>query len=126
MRMETILDILKDCYKKNKAAYKTLFQNEVLGMTVYAKYNNKSYRITDVDWVNTPNSTFDRKGVKTSYVSYYKSHHNQTINDMHQPLLISRVKDRDLRGEAVEKNLSLIPELCRPTGLSEDMRGDFK
>jgi aubergine-like protein len=46
------------------------------------------------------------------------------IQDLGQPLLVSRTKARKLRsGE--EELVYLVPELCRMTGLTDDMRANF-
>lgn len=45
------------------------------------------------------------------------------ITDLQQPLLSCKVQ----RGRGgVTENCYLVPELCRETGLSDTMRGDFK
>lgn len=40
-----------------------------------------------------------------------------------QPMLICKPKDRDLRGGV--KEIALVPELCLPTGYTDQMRGNF-
>ena len=45
------------------------------------------------------------------------------IQDVNQPLLLSKPKKKDLRRGAGDAYL--IPELCIMTGLSEEMRSDF-
>jgi aubergine-like protein len=46
------------------------------------------------------------------------------IHDLDQPLLVSRSKDRQRRAGKPEL-VFLVPELCRLTGLTEEMRGNF-
>lgn len=50
VRSETILDILNKSFFSNKQNFKNDFENIVLGMTVLTKYNNKTYRISEVNW----------------------------------------------------------------------------
>jgi aubergine-like protein len=50
--------------------------------------------------------------------------HQQKINSLDQPLLISRAKPRELRDGKAE-HIYLVPELCRMTGLTDVMRGNF-
>lgn len=51
--------------------------------------------------------------------------YNITIRDVHQPMLMSRAKDKDVR--AGQTNLmALVPELCRITGLTDEMRSNFQ
>lgn len=47
------------------------------------------------------------------------------IKDDQQPLLISKPKEKDLRG-GEQKMVWLVPELCRITGLDERQRSDMK
>ena len=88
--------------------------NKIIGTVVLTDYNNKTYRIDNVDWDKNPNSTFDYRGEQKSFVEYYQRY-NITIRDMDQPLLESRPRERDVRAGRQEPVL-LIPELCRSTG----------
>ena len=57
------------------------------------RYNNKSYRIDDIDFNQTPNDTFvDHYGREKAYKDYYREHYNLEIKDLKQPLLMSRAK----------------------------------
>lgn len=125
MRTETIHSIMTRLYRESGNNFRTAFQQEVLGMTVLTDYNNKTYRIDDVDFTTSPSDTFDLKGTQVSFIEYYAKKYHITIRDPQQPLLISRARQRDLRGGA-EQMLALVPELCRATGLSESQRGDFR
>lgn len=49
------------------------FKAGVIGSIVLTKYNNKTYKIDDVDDISNVNSTFTKKdGSKITYVQYYK------------------------------------------------------
>ena len=48
--------------------------------------------------------------------------HNITITDDNQPMLISK----RTRGRGGEETIALVPELCLESGLSDDMRSDFR
>lgn len=50
--------------------------------------------------------------------------YNIKIHDPKQPLLVYRAKPREVRSGTPEI-IYLIPELCRQTGLSDDMRANF-
>ena len=67
----------------------------------------------------SPETTFDREGTQVSYSQYYKEKYQETIHDSNQPLLIN--KDRRTGVE-----IALIPELCQLTGLTDNMRADFR
>jgi aubergine len=124
MRCSTVLDILREC-TTNSRDFKTTFAQQMIGQVVLTDYNNKTYRIDDVDFDSTPQSTFSTKNGDISYVDYYKKRYNITIRDGRQPMLISRAKARDLRGGQNEL-MALVPELCRSTGLTDAMRSNFQ
>lgn len=153
VRSETILDILKNTYNANRNNFKQVFENIVLGMTVLTKYNNKTYRISDINFDLTPSSSFDGKnGEKICYRDYYKSvsfqinnikfnlpiakitsfisffffqKYNLGISTDTQPLLICKPKDKDLRGGRTTL-IALIPEFCLATGYTDAMRSNFQ
>lgn len=79
-------------------------------------YNNRTYRIDDVDFTKNPSHTFELKSKeKISFAQYYKNKYNIILKDMKQPLLVSLSKAKERRGGAPEM-IYLIPELCRTTG----------
>lgn len=91
------------------------------------RYNNKLYRIDNIDFEMNPTSTFDSSGESVTFADYYKRQYNITIKDLKQPLLISR-KERFINGQdkPLEIILCLIPELCYLSGLSDPMRADTR
>ncbi|XP_017099105.2 protein piwi [Drosophila bipectinata] len=124
MRTETVYEILKRC-SQNPSRHQDDFRMNVLDMVVLTDYNNKTYRINDVDFGQTPKSTFSCKGKDISFVEYYLTRYNIRIRDQNQPLLISKSRDKAQKANASEI-VVLIPELCRVTGLTDSMRSDFK
>ena len=93
---------------------------EMVGMIVMAKYGNfKCYRIEKILLSENPTMTFTTKEGSISYVDYFKKRYNIVIKNTRQPLLVTYVE----RGT---KEINLIPELCVLTGISEDMRRDFR
>ncbi|XP_030384844.1 protein piwi [Scaptodrosophila lebanonensis] len=123
MRTETVYDILMRCIN-NPARLQEDFRTNVLGLVVLTDYNNRTYRINDVDFGQTPRSTFSCKGKDVSFVDYYLSKYNIRIRDQKQPLLISKNKDK-AQNTQKDEMVILIPELCRVTGLTDNMRNDF-
>lgn len=117
MRKETIYDILRRCQTDSRGRdYKDDFKRELIGATVLTDYNtggnSKTYRIDDIDFTSSPNSTFDMKGTPTSYADYYKTRYNLQIQDKNQPMLMSNPSARDARAGRTQI-LYLVPELCR-------------
>ena len=118
---------------------------------VLSRYNNKTYRIDDIDWEKNPLSTFSTRNGEVSFVQYYENAYNKKITDMEQPLLVSMPKKKvslcqcaclcvsmcntwihpslhctqDQR-RGMDGPILLIPELCHMTGLTDEMRSDFR
>ncbi|KAH8261817.1 hypothetical protein KR038_009051, partial [Drosophila bunnanda] len=124
MRTETVYDILRRC-SQNPSRHQDEFRVNVLDLIVLTDYNNKTYRINDVDFGQTPRSTFDCKGKSVSFVDYYLTKYNIRIRDHNQPLLISKNRDKAQKTNASDV-VVLIPELCRVTGLTDNMRSNFQ
>lgn len=125
MRMETALDILNDCYQRSPDRYQADFMKEVIGCIVLTKYNNKTYRIDDVNWQERPRNTFKYRDEEISYAEYMNRKYQITIRDQKQPMLVSRAKARDVRA-GMQEIVNLIPEVCYLTGLTDNMRSNFQ
>lgn len=97
----------------------TAINEAIVGSTVVTKYNQKTYKIERVEFNMSPETTFDKNGTQVSYMEYYKTRYNESVSDVNQPLLIN--KDRKTGNE-----VALIPELCQLTGLTDQMRFDFR
>lgn len=72
MRTDTVLDLLMRCRREDERGFENSFKQKVLGITVLTKYNNKTYRIDDVDFNITPASKFMKKNEETTIQQYYK------------------------------------------------------
>ena len=70
------------------------------------------------NWSLYPRSSFTTSRNQTfSYVEYYKKHYDIDIQNLKQPLLISKPKRK---AEGVKDfNIALIPELCYLTGMPD-------
>lgn len=123
MRNETIYDILRQCGRDDD--FQSRFENEVLGLVVLTDYNNKTYKITDIDFNASPSDTFETKNGPITFIQYYKDKYGIVIRNPTQPMLITRSTDRQRRG-GEDETISLIPELCRPTGLTDQQRNNFQ
>lgn len=124
----TVLDHIRTIAKSNPSDWKNMVTKSLLGAVILTRYNNKTYRIDDIIFDQNPTMTFMASGGKPiSYVEYYKQQYNITIHDLKQPLLINR-KERRIAGEdkPQEVMMCLIPEISYLTGLTDEMRNDFK
>jgi aubergine len=79
-----------------KERFQMEIKNMLLGACVLTRYNNRLYRVDDVDFSLSPSCTFSRgaKDETVTYKDYYKQQYNLTIKDMTQPLLLSKIKKR--------------------------------
>ncbi|XP_011300056.1 protein aubergine [Fopius arisanus] len=127
MRQETLLHILQDIRERSPGTYQNTFKSEVIGLTILTSYNNKTYRIDDVDFQQSPQSTFFSKkdNAQVMYMNYYSQRYGINIKVPTQPLLVTRSSGRDRRA-GQDEIIYLVPELCRATGLTDKMRNDFR
>ena len=65
----------------------------LLPIDFHLRYNNRSYKIDELDFESSPTSTFDnRKGGTTTFSDYFKKMYDITVRDQNQPLIVSFVK----------------------------------
>lgn len=122
----TVLEHFKECYVADASNFKNNASASLLGSIVLTRYNNRTYRIDDIDFNMSPMDTFTHGEREITFVEYYKTQYNITIVDLRQPLLINR-SERRISGkeEPIEIKTALIPELCFLTGLTDKLRNDF-
>lgn len=127
LNTKTVLELMTQAHTSDRAAFKCNVTAALLGAVVLTRYNNKTYRVDDIDFDHSPSDTFMCRGKNVSYVQYYQTAYNVEIRDKRQPLLVHN-SEKTIIGKA-EKELEtiyLIPELCYLTGLTDTMRSDFK
>lgn len=125
LRTGTVLDTIMDLHRRFGDKLHDHCIKALVGQIVMTRYNNKTYRITDIDWDTTPENTFSTKKGDRSYVEYYLTQHTTQIKDLQQPMLVSRTKEKDRRA-GLPENLYLVPELCVLTGLTDEARADYR
>lgn len=128
LRTLSVLELLKEYRSIYKERFKQVASNHIIGSVILTKYNNKTYVIDEILWDNSPKDTFDTyDGSKISYIEYYNKQHSLEIHDLNQPLLLHRKSIRVAGSlEKVDRFVCLVPELCYMTGLTDEMRSDFK
>ncbi|CAL8071261.1 unnamed protein product [Orchesella dallaii] len=111
---------------------KEKFNDFVINKFIMTKYKSyTTYRIDDVAWGMNPASTFEHKSGTISFADYLKLQYNINVQDMEQPMLLSKLKPRRnermlMREETEQRIAALVPEFCFLTGLTEDQRSNFK
>ncbi|XP_027588832.1 piwi-like protein 1 [Pipra filicauda] len=123
LRGETVLDVMHSLHSQvGEERFRDACAKELIGLIVLTRYNNRTYRIDDINWDSNPMATFRKSdGAEITFLEYYKKQYNIDIGDPKQPVLISQLK----KSRNVEGTVVLIPELCSLTGLTEKMRTDF-
>lgn len=140
INMQTVWDLMERMYRDHGPdAYKEKVTNYLVGLTVMTSYNNKTYRIDDINWNVDPTTTFDKRGGnKISFLDYYFEHYKISIREPKQPLLVSKIKMRKkpagapaaaaaATSEPETMDVLLVPELCVLTGtvLLKEFERDF-
>jgi len=124
LRIDSCYDILTEC--GNSRNPRQEFQQRLIGCIVMTGYNNKTYRIDDVDFTQNPSSSFTRRdGSQITYKKYFEERYHVKITKADQPLLVSRTKPREIRAGMPEL-VVLVPELCIMTGLTDKQRENFQ
>jgi len=127
LRSETVRDFLGNMRKRGITDIKSEAEKALLGTSVLTRYNNKSYKVDDIDFNSSPKDSFtNEKGEQLTYIDYYKRQYGIEIRDPDQPMLINRPKKKAVGEENVEKLICLVPELCLLTGMTDTMRADFR
>ncbi|XP_022111916.1 piwi-like protein 1 [Acanthaster planci] len=125
---QTVLDTMTEIYRRNEDTFKDECTRQIVGTIVLTRYNNQTYRVDDIAWNKNPLSTFmyhDKE--EMTFVEYYKKHYDKEITDMGQPLLINRPKKEQLKKPGSKASvICLVPELACRTGLTDEMRSDFR
>uniref|UniRef100_A0A8C4PYR5 Piwi-like RNA-mediated gene silencing 1 n=1 Tax=Eptatretus burgeri TaxID=7764 RepID=A0A8C4PYR5_EPTBU len=128
LRNDTVLDIMYNLYEQTtNEGFHDACTRDLVGQIILTRYNNRTYRVDDIEWDRNPQMLFKKTdGSEISYVDYFMQHYNQSVTDMSQPLLVSRVRRRNPQGGAsTEMVLHLLPEFSFLTGLSDKIRSDY-
>uniref|UniRef100_A0AAG5D8I8 Uncharacterized protein n=1 Tax=Anopheles atroparvus TaxID=41427 RepID=A0AAG5D8I8_ANOAO len=123
----TVYEHIKMTSLASPKEYHANLIKSLLGLVVFTRYNKKTYRIDDVCFDENPLSTFRYGDRDITYVEYYKQQYDIDIADHKQPLLLHRA-ERRVSGQAKPQEMlvCLVPEICYLTGLTDELRSDFK
>lgn len=128
LRTQSVLELLREYHSACGPRFKEMANKHIVGSSILTRYNNKIYVVDEIMWGASPNDTFNTfDGKEIAYKEYYKKQHNLEIKDDQQPLLLNKKSVRQQGTlEKVDKFICLVPELCYLTGLTDEMRSDFK
>lgn len=126
LRQQTVLQYLYELHKNYRGNdFHDHSAKKLIGEIVLTHYNNKTYRVDDIDWSKHPTDTFEKaNGEKITFSKYYEDVYGKKPADDLQPLLVSRPKDKDKK-RGMSGPILLLPEFCSITGLSDEIRQNF-
>ena len=116
LRTTTVYDQICDIKKSQAQNFRSLVSRQLVGCTVMTFYNKKCYKVDEIDWDQSPLSTFKIKETESSFKEYCLTRWGKSLQFDDQPLLRSKVKNVDC---------FLVPECCVVTGLTDELRSDF-
>ncbi|XP_057373968.1 piwi-like protein Siwi [Daphnia carinata] len=129
LRRDTAHDVMDKIRRRllDLAEYQSQVKGELLGKIVMTGYNNKTYKIDDIDFEKNAHSTFyvRKEDREITYEEYYRTRYQQRIRYPLQALLMCLPSRRDINRGNTEP-IYLIAELCGMTGLTNQERTDFK
>uniref|UniRef100_A0A8C1JAI5 Piwi-like RNA-mediated gene silencing 2 n=1 Tax=Cyprinus carpio TaxID=7962 RepID=A0A8C1JAI5_CYPCA len=120
LRNDSVLDVMNLFYQGSRESFQDVCTKEFVGSIVITRYNNRIYRIDDIEWSKSPKDTFTlANGTVTTFVDYYRKNYGITIKELDRPLLIHRPNESypvhcDWR---VTEMLCLLPGLFRTVRL---------
>uniref|UniRef100_A0A182MXI9 Piwi n=1 Tax=Anopheles dirus TaxID=7168 RepID=A0A182MXI9_9DIPT len=124
MRRDTCYQLMSSV-QRQPGPFRENFHRAIVGAIVMSTYNQKTYRIVDVDFSTTPSSSFTKAdGTSITFMEYFQTRYNVRIRDPQQPMLVTAPSARQKR-QGCNNLLLLVPELSRMTGITEEMRKDF-
>uniref|UniRef100_A0A8C1WC98 Piwi-like RNA-mediated gene silencing 2 n=1 Tax=Cyprinus carpio TaxID=7962 RepID=A0A8C1WC98_CYPCA len=124
LRNDSVLDVMNLFYQGSRESFQDVCTKEFVGSIVITRYNNRIYRIDDIEWSKSPKDTFTlANGTVTTFVDYLRKNYGITIKELDQPLLIHRPNERSKPGgKVITGEILLLPELSFMTGIPEKMK----
>ncbi|TRY98701.1 hypothetical protein DNTS_018328 [Danionella cerebrum] len=113
LRNDSVLDFMNLIYQGSRESFQDECTKEFVGSIVITRYNNRTYRIDDIEWSKSPKDTFTlADGTKKLW-----DHHKGTG---------PTTADPSSQREVITGEILLLPELSFMTGIPEKMRKDFR
>lgn len=126
VREKTVWQEFCEQLPRFKGGEKEAFEELFAGKTAITTYgNHRPYIIDGADFKKRPSDPFPNKDYK-SFVHYFESKYKAKITAKDQFLVYSNQRIRQSDGSFKEETNWFLPELLRPTGLTDEMRKNFK
>lgn len=124
LRTDSVLEFMNSV-ARGPGGNQNMITKQLVGAIVMTKYNNKTYRVDDIAFDKKASDSVELKRETTTYIDYYMRNYEMEIKDKNQPLLVCRSKTK-VDGAEKEVLIHLVPEVCYMTGLTDNMRANFK
>ncbi|CAI2385901.1 unnamed protein product [Moneuplotes crassus] len=112
-QQDTLLEEIKNCRSEKQV------RGKLIGRSVMTIYNQKVYRVDDINFDLHPNDTFclnlSDQDLEVSFSEYTFTNYKHEVTDPDQPM----IKYHDSR---TDKDIYLIPEFCVLTGITEEQK----
>ncbi|KAM6331386.1 piwi-like protein 2 [Alca torda] len=121
IRSDSVLNFMHAIYKQSHSSFQDECTKQLVGNVVITRYNNRTYRVDDIDWNKTPRDSFTLvSGEEITFVDYYSKTYGITIRELDQPLLIHRPREKQTpEGKRRLDMVLLVPELTFMTGIPD-------
>lgn len=131
MQSKSVLQIMTDMKKNNHGNLAENIKMALINKLIITSYNNRCYRIEDIDFQITPMSTFLRDTTQVTYFDYFKQKYNYVLADKKQPMILvqpnNAMRRRDDHSGGDKLNAIFVPpELCRLAGLTTVQANDMR
>jgi hypothetical protein len=125
VRKNTLWD--EYCYEWERGlSQERIIEEIMINQHVLADYGNERiYKIRGYEKKMTPRSPFPNPTYK-SYADYYLKRYKLKIRDMDQFLVYAINRKRLPNREIIEEKIHLVPELLKPTGMTDFQRGSYQ
>ena len=117
LNKKNVLSAIQEVNERSYEIWKRKVSDLLCGQIVMTIYNKRFYRVVRIDFDSTPESEFEMKEGKMTFVEYLMQQYNICVKVMNQPMLVANQRNMDLK---------LIPELCYLTGVPDHIRKDSK
>uniref|UniRef100_A0A8B9BPT5 Piwi-like protein 2 n=1 Tax=Anser brachyrhynchus TaxID=132585 RepID=A0A8B9BPT5_9AVES len=119
IRSDSVLASMHAIYQQNATGFQDECTKQLVGSVVITRYNNRTYRVDDIDWDKTPRDSFTlASGEEITFVDYYSKTYGITVRELDQPLLIHRPKEKN-GNVSLPLSRLLLPRLTFLTGVTE-------
>lgn len=115
------LDMIDNLQQKSstKAEFREAVVDFFVGRQIKTNYNNTTYIISAIDFDSTPMTVFSFfNTVEKTHYEYFAQRYKKKVQQK-QFLFKAELPKQD-------KSIYLVPELCLITGITDDMRSNFK